>query len=380
MDWNALRSHFPVTKDYVFVNHAAVAPIPLAAEEALREFARSAALRGSEAISQWAAKQNETRARTAAFLGSRPDEIAYVSATSQGLSIVANGVDWKAGDNVIIPDQEFPSNVYPWMNLQRLGVELRWWRSVDGRLDIDDLRPLIDGRTRVVSLSAVQWASGFRSDLSTISDMVHKRDILLCVDIIQSAGVMPLDVKSLGVDFAAADGHKWLLSVEGLGFFYCDQNALDRIHPANVGWKSVIDALEFDRIDFTFLPHAGRFETGSLNTAGIYALDASLDLLMSVGLQEIFERVLYLLDLFIEGLQTRGLKILSSLRDDERSGILIFSTGDRDRDVVAFLKERAVITSLRGGGIRVSPHFYNNEDDVARFLAVLDEAVKAVYA
>ena len=132
MDWNALRAQFPVTKDYVFVNHAAVAPIPAAGEEALRDFARSVALQGSEAVPQWVTRQDETRSKMAALIGSQPEEIAYVSSTSQGLSIVANGLDWRVGDNVIIPDQEFPSNIYPWMNLQRLGVELRWWKSRNG--------------------------------------------------------------------------------------------------------------------------------------------------------------------------------------------------------------------------------------------------------
>ena len=259
MDWNKHRLHFPVTRDYVFLNHAAVCPIPDTAAEALARFSGTAADAGSEAIPAWVERQDHVRGDLAHYIGASKKETAFVSSTSHGLSIVANGIRWKEGDNVIVPDAEFPSNVYPWMNLKRLGVELRWWRSRNRRLEIDDLRGLLDSRTRLVSVSAVQYGSGFRLDLGLVSTLLKEHGILFCVDGIQQVGCIPMDVKKLGIDFMAADGHKWMLSVEGLGFLYCDSNALDKIHPAAVGWKSVVNALEFDTIDFSFAASRGTF-------------------------------------------------------------------------------------------------------------------------
>ena len=375
MDWNAVRSHFPIVGDYVFFNHAAVSPIPDVSLATLKQFGDSAVLQGSEAIPQWSAMQEEVRDDVAGFIGAHSEEVAFIPSTSYGLSIVANGVEWKPGDNVIVPDLEFPSNIYPWMNLQRLGVELRWWRSRNGRLFIHDLRELLDSRTRVITISGVQWASGYRADLGLISTLAKEYDVLLCVDAIQQAGAMPFNVKELGIDFAAADGHKWMLSVEGLGFFYSDLNALDRIHTSTVGWKSVINPLEFHVIDFTLQSTAARFETGSLNSAGIYALGASVKFLDEIGPQRIFERILSLIDQIVEGLKARGMAILSSLEERERSGILIFTTKDRDKELFDIFRRNKVAVSLRGGGIRVSPHCYNNEEDVQRFFDVLDEAL-----
>jgi selenocysteine lyase/cysteine desulfurase len=373
MNWNELRTHFPITQEYVFLNHAAVSPLPDMSIKAVCDYVQSAGAQGSEAIPRWVKVQENVRRNLAQLIGARPNEIAFVDSTSEGISIVANGLNWKEGDNVVIPDVEFPSNVYPWLNLERRGVKVHWWRAVNGRLSLDDLRKLLDSRTRLVSVSAVQYGNGFRVDLSGLSGMLKKKNVLLCVDSIQQVGAIPLDAKALGVDFLAADGHKWLLSMEGLGFFFCDENLLDRLYPATVGWKSVVDALEFHRIDFTLRPDAARFEPGSLNTAGIYGLAASVELLSGIGIALIFKKICSLIDELAEGLVGRGLRILSWLGEKERSGILVFTTGEKDKEVYEHLRRNKIITSLRGGGIRLSPHFYNNEEDVRRFFEVLDK-------
>ncbi len=373
MDWKELRGHFPVTEEYIFFNNAGICPIPDTAGEALAEFARSVIYKGSVAVAEWKRKEDTVRAALARFIGAKPEEIAFEGSTSFGLSAVASGFDWKPGDNVVIPDQEFPSNVYPWLNLERLGVEVRRWESRGNRLLVDDLRRIMDGRTRMVSLSAVQWSSGFRADLAAVSQLVHERDALLAVDVIQHVGAIPLDVKSLGIDFAAADGHKWMLSVEGAGFFFCDENALNRIHPVIVGWKSVVNAHVFHEIDFTLLPTAERFEHGSINTGGLYPLAIALDMLENAGMDRVFRRILDINDLLVQGIEERNMKVLSPMNEAERSGILIFTTG-RDEELFKHLTKRGLVASLRGGGIRLSPHCYNNEEDVERFFAALDEA------
>lgn len=373
MNWNELRNHFSVTRNYVFLNHAAVSPLPDVSIKAVCDYVQSAGAQGSEAIPQWVKVQESVRRDLARFIGAGPNEIAFVGSTSEGISIVANGLDWMEGDNVIIPDVEFPSNVYPWLNLKRRGVEVRWWRAVNGRLSLDDLCTLLDSRTRLVSVSAVQYGNGFRVDLAGLAGILKKKNVLLCVDGIQQVGAIPLDVRTMGVDFLAADGHKWLLSLEGLGFFFCHENLLDRLHPATVGWKSVVNALEFQRIDFTLRPDAARVEPGSLNTAGIYALGASVELLSGIGIDLVFERISSLIDEFAEGITRRGFRILSWLGEKERSGILVFTTGEKDKEVYEHLRRNNIITSLRGGGIRLSPHFYNNEEDVRRFFDALDK-------
>jgi selenocysteine lyase/cysteine desulfurase len=377
MNWNELRAHFPVTRDYVFLNHAAMSPLPDLGVQAVCNYAVSAGAKGSEAIPRWTKVQETVRRDLAQLIGARPYELAFVGSTSEGISAVANGLDWQEDDNVVIPEVEFPSNVYPWLNLERRGVEVRWWRASKGRLNLDDLRVLLDSRTRLVSVSAVQYGSGFRVDLAGLATMLKEKKVFLCVDGIQQVGAIPLNVKAMGVDFLAADGHKWLLSLEGLGFLFCDENVLDRLHPATVGWKSVVDALEFHHIDFTLRPDAARFEPGSLNTAGIYALGASLGLLSGVGVDHIFWRISSLIDELAEGITKRGFRILSWLGENERSGILVFTTGERDREIFEYLREHKIITSLRGGGIRLSPHFYNNEEDVRRFFEALDRAVNS---
>jgi len=375
MDWQHIRSQFPVTEKYVFLDHAGVSPIPVPGVKALEEYGRLLALHGSASIRRWVTLQEQVRTDIARFIGAKAEEIAYVPSTSHGLSIAAGGLDWKQGDNVIIPDLEFPANVYPWMNLKRLGVELRWWRSMNGRLHMDDLMQLLDSRTRLVSVSAVQYGSGFRLDLAGLATLLKRKGILLCVDGIQHLGAIPMDVKSWGLDFVSADGHKWMLSMEGLGFIFCDQNMLDRFNPSVMGWKSVENALEFHTIDFTLRSDAARFEPGSLNTAGIATLGASLKLISEIGTEQAFQRIITLLDELVEGLKKRGLSILSSLEHNERSGILIFSAGSKNNEVFKRLREDKIVTSLRGGGIRVSPHVYNNSDDIHRFFRALDGAL-----
>ena len=307
----------------------------------------------------------------------RSDEVAFVKNTSEGLAIVANGLDWKLGDNVVIPDIEFPANVYPWWNLKRMGVETRMVRSVEGRVLFDDLVRQVDARTRLISISSVECNSGFRCNLNRIGAFCKDKGILFCVDAIQSLGILPMDVKRDHIDFLSADGHKWMLSVEGLGGLYISKEVLEKVYPVTVGWGNMVNATDFMNYEFNFKPNAQRFEEGSLNTMSIHAFGAALDLLLETGIENIENRVMALGDSIIEQLNQRGLKICSSTHQEERSGNISFVMNQDTSQLYEWMLKNKVKLTVRDGLVRVSPHFYNSEDEVSRFFDQLDEFSKS---
>jgi len=373
MDIEKIRKEFPVAEHRLFMDHARVAPLPRPVQAAITAFAADACEQGTAHYPEWIREIETVRSRFARLINAETEEVAFVKNTSEGLSIVANGIDWKEGDNVVIPDIEFPANVYPWMNLKRRGVEVRFVKAVRGRVPFEQITAQVNARTRVLSISSVEFNSGFRNDLKRIGNFCKEKNIYFCVDAIQSLGVIPMDVKEFNIDFLAADGHKWMLSVEGLGGFYISKRVLDDIHPAVVGWDSVINSADYGNYDFTLKPDAGRFEEGSVNTVGIYAFGAALALLEEAGIETIQQRVLSLGDHIIDHLKQRKLKILSSIEPGERSGSVCFA-GDMDyKQLASYLTEHHVIVSVRDHFVRLSPHFYNTEDEIDRFFALLDE-------
>ena len=367
-----LKEEFPITENRIFFDHAKVSPLPNRVRQAVNAFVEDTSLFGTVNYSDWMAKVESVRASFARLIHADVSEVAFVKNTSEGISIVANGLDWKPGDNVVIPDIEFPANVYPWWNLKRLGVETRFVPAIDGRVLFDDLVAHVDSRTRILSVSSVECNSGFRNDLNRIGTFCKEKGILFCVDAIQSLGVLPMDVKRDHIDFLAADGHKWLLSVEGLGGFYISAKAMEKIHPAVVGWNSVINAYDFMNYDFTLRPDAQRFEEGSFNTMSIMAFGAALSLFHEVGVDNIERRVMSLGDRIIEGLQRRNFKILNSVIPEERSGSISFN-GEMDLEKFSdYAADNQVSLTVRNWMVRLSPHFYNRESEIDRFFDLLD--------
>lgn len=367
-----LRELCPVTTRWVFFDHAAVAPLTVAAQQAFAVYAADLTENGDVHEAKWVAHIEEVRRLFALLLKCAPQDIAFVQNTSEGIDYVAEGFPWRAGDNVIIAAEEYPANVYPWMNLQKRGVEVRMVATRDRRIWIDDLRALMDVRTRLVSLSFVEFASGFRNDLDTIGQICHERGVYLCVDAIQGLGVLPIDLSDSPIDFLAADGHKWLLGPEGAGIFYVRRNLLDLLHPIAVGWNSVVGASDFSTIDFRLKPHAGRYESGSLNVAGISALGASLALLLRVGIPVIRDRLFELTDYLCARLNKFGWEIYSSRRSQDKSGIVSVLVGERDlRALIRRCREQGIVVKPRSGRLRVSPHAYNTEVEIDRLLDVL---------
>ncbi|MBN2468676.1 MAG: aminotransferase class V-fold PLP-dependent enzyme, partial [Deltaproteobacteria bacterium] len=366
-----LRKEFPVTTRYIYLDHAGIAPLPRRVTDAVEDFLADSSRSGAFSLDRWASRVTAVREMCARLIHADPHEVAFVRNTSHGLSLIAQGLDWKHGDNLLVYEKEFPANIYPWLALREKGVEIRFIPSRNGTIHPDDIAKLISERTRLVTLSSVQFSNGFRIDLDTVGDLCASKGVFLCIDAIQSLGVIPMDVKKHHIDFLSADGHKWLLAPEGTGIFYCNRDLVDRIYPPLLGWKSVEQEFDFDQIDLRLKTSALRFEEGSLNTMGIVALGAALDLLFEVGIETIEEAVLGLGDLIISLAKKRGF-ILRSPKDHASRGGIVSFRGDFDpRAVCTRLRSQGVMVNVRDNALRISPHFYNREDEVVRLFDLL---------
>jgi selenocysteine lyase/cysteine desulfurase len=372
MDWTSLREQFPVTRRWAYFDHAAVAPLSAPAQRAAVEWATDMADNGEVREPLWFRRVNEVRGLVGRLLNADPLDVAFVKNTSEGVGIIAEGFPWRPGDNVVTAAEEYPANLYPWMNLADRGVELRTVPSRGSRVLLDDVRAAIDSRTRVVSLSWVEFASGFRNDLDALGQLCRERGILFFVDAIQGLGVLPLDVRRTPVDGLCADGHKWLLAPEGAGVFYLRREWVERLHPVGIGWNSVVGARDFSKIDFTLKPHAGRWESGTLNVSGIHALGASLELLLGLDISRIADRVFELTALLCERAAAAGLEVFSSRAAAEWSGIVsLVAPGADHRALVRRCRDQNIVINLRAGRLRVSPHCYNTPEEIDRLMAAL---------
>lgn len=362
--FESYRKEFPITENYIYLDHSGVAPMPLRVKNAIAGFLAESAEGGAFHYPKWAQRVNEIRSTCARLINAGPDELAFVKSTSHGLSIVAEGFEWKPGDNVLIYEKEFPSNIYPWLNLKRKGVEIRIIPSREGRILIDDIERLLDSKTKLLAISSVQFSNGFRIDLKKVGALCRKNNVLLCVDAIQSLGVIPMDVKEYSVDFLSADAHKWLLGPEGIGIFYCRRELAERLAPPLVGWKCVRNEFDFDHPDFCLKTDALRFEEGSMNLLGIFGLGAAVDLLLEVGMKNIETRVLGLGEVIIREAEQRGLAVLTPREGRERGGNVAVAGHFDPVKVNDRLRKIGIMVNSRGGGLRVSPHFYNTEEEI----------------
>ncbi|MBN1515346.1 aminotransferase class V-fold PLP-dependent enzyme [Candidatus Sumerlaeota bacterium] len=356
-----------------FLNHAAVSPIPDSARRAIREAADLLAESGPVEHAKWFARLKQARERAAALLHCAPGEVAFMRNTTGGLLTVAEGIEWKPGDNVLLPAGDFPSNRYPWLGLQRRGVEIRYVQPAPGQIGLtaDDFVPLIDSRTRVVSVSWVHYATGFRIALEPLGELCAQRGALFVVDAIQGLGAIPLNVKAAKIDYLSADGHKWLLGPEGAGVFYASDDAKDRLDYGLKGWLGVPDPLAF-HLEQEPTPEARRFEEGALNMLGIFGLSESMRVLLETGIESVWRAICNFNDELVDGLRAKGYTIDSPLLETVRSGILSVSRqGVNADETVRRLQDGGIFISSRDGRLRISPHFYNTRQDIRRLLDAL---------
>jgi len=358
------RREFPVTKNHIYLDHAGVAPVSLRVTAAIETFLAESAEGAAFHYPRWAQRVVEIRKACAQLVNAGEDEIAFIKSTSHGLSLVAEGVDWQCGDNVLFAERDFPSNIYPWINLKRKGVEARAVPSHGGWIKVEDIERLVDARTRLIAISSVSFSNGFRTDLRKLGALCKNKGIKFCVDAIQSLGIIPMDVRDFNIDFLAADAHKWLLGPEGIGIFYCRKELIQSIRPSIVGWKSVQNEFDFDHHDLKLKNDAQRFEEGSQNLMGIIGIGAAIEFLLEIGIENIEKRVLDLGDHIVGEAGKRGLTILTPLSRKERGGNITIAGGFNPVALRDALRERRIMVNVRGGGLRLSPHFYNTEEEI----------------
>lgn len=377
MDKRSLRELFPVTKNLVYFNHAAVGPLSTRAYEAMEKFVRDQRDFGAMHWREWYAEYVRLRQSAATLIGAEPGEIAILKNTSEGLSFVAEGFRWERGDNVVITDLEFPSNSTPWRKLDRRGVEVRVVQSHDGVFTIDDVERCIDEHTRIVTVSSVAFHNGFAADLDAIGDLCARRNVLFCVDAIQSVGVLPTDVKRSKIAFLAADGHKWMCGSEGAAIFFVAAEHRDKLEVLENGWTNIDRKGKFIDCPIDLLPDARRFEAGSLNSSGIYGLRAAIDLLLEIGIADISEETTRLASLLADRLDEILWRVASPR--PIRSGIIGAIPPSAEPSLLKWhrlLEENGVVCAPREGMLRFSPHFYNEESEIERVIDVLRGAPK----
>ncbi len=372
--WQAMRQLFPATERLVYLDHAAVAPLPRPCREGyeayLDELSRNGVLHYPDVPLDALAR---ARQLGAALLGTAAEHLFIVRSTTQGIGIVATGFPFTEGDNVVLVEREFPANLRPWLPLRRRGVDVRLVKQRGGRVLLDDLAAAVDARTKVLSISYVQFLSGFRVDLGAVAEICRRNGTLFVVDAIQGLGAMPIDVEAAGVDFLSADAHKWMLGPEGVGLGYCSPRALDVIEPAVEGWLSVREPFDLFDLEQPLRDTPARFEEGAYNTGGIHGMNGSLEMLLEHGVGAISERILGLTDDLCERLAGAGWSVLSPRKTDgEKSGIVLATRKGVDFGALEHrLGAAGVVVSVRGGALRVAPHAYNSEEDLERLVAEL---------
>lgn len=365
------RALFPVAKRYAYLNHAACTGLPLPGVEALaRHWERQSSM-GVLSEPETNDTIEDAREKMARLIGAQASEIGWVPNTAIATTIVANGIDWRAGDNVVTVASGFPSSVYPWLALRNRGVEVRFVRAVEGRVPAGSIIEAMDARTRALNISWVEFSTGFKHDLYTLGQVCHERGIIFNIDAMQGLGALELDVEEAGVHFMGAGTPKWLMGPHGLGVFYAHREWLDTISHITANWRSVPDRADYLNYEQPWVGSTSRVEGSTPNMSAIVAFDAVLDLIHEVGPARIETRVLELTGRVIDGLLSKGYDLVSSTRPEERSGIVCFLPKGDPIELLTRAEAEQIVIAVRLGVVRVSPHFYNTEEEIDRLLALL---------
>lgn len=362
------RPLFPITERLVYLNHAAVAPLSKPAAEAMKQLADDVCLHGSLHYDKWLDAYAALRVAAARLIGANSAEIAIVKNTSEGIATIAAGLGWRPGDKVVAFEEEFPANYLPWKRLQQEGIQVEWLSYRDPLDRIDEAAR----GARLLTVSFVQYLSGYRADLEAIGEICSRRGVFFFVDAIQGLGAFPLDVRRARVHALAADGHKWLLGPEGCGILYVDREIQDSVEPIEFGWTNIAGYTDYSCRDLTLRADAGRYECGTLNTIGCFGLRVALELILEIGAAEIGPAVESLADQVAAGVIQKGYEVLGDRAPGTTSGIVSFRHPSADcRIVVRELKEQGFLAAPRQGWVRVSPHFYISPEEIDRMLELL---------
>lgn len=375
LGWEEVRALYPGTADVAYLDSAAVGLLSTRVLGAMTAVLTEHQQLGSAAGPKMRERVGHVRASVARLVGGRADQVAFTQNTSTGLATVTNGLDWRDGDNVVVPAGEFPSNFYPWWQLRRRGVQVREVAMTDGRARVDDVLAALDRRTRVLAVSAVQYSSGHRYDLGALGQACQASDVLLVVDGTQAVGAVTVDAELLGVDVLAVSAHKWMLGPRGIGFIHLSQRAMQRLVPSAVGWLSVENPFAFEH-EPALAGDGRRFESGTENSAGIAGLGATVDLVHGLGRRRVEDRVLDRAAQLATLLEEAGMTVHQAAERDRRSGIVIASSPGPPHQVLHDrLFSRGVRCSLRGSGLRFAAHYFTTDSDLHRAADILRHAV-----
>ncbi len=364
MELEKYRKLFPVTLQKVYLNHAAISPFSIRVTERLEWFLDERSFGEIDAFQKANEIRNRLRVNLAELINANPQNIAFITNTSEGFNHLTQGLDWEEGDEIILFDCEFPSNIYPFLNLEkRKGVKIKFVPAPGGIIDLDSIKKAITPRTRLLSISYVEFLSGFKNDLKAIGTICKENEIIFSVDSIQGLGALPLDVRACHIDFLSNGGHKWLMGPMGAGFMYISPQLFKKLKPAYTGWLAVENAWDFLDYQLDFLPEARRYEFGTANFMGLVGLSASVELLKEVGLTNIHSHLLEIGEFLVEELTKLGMRFVNSMDRTHWAGIYSFA-GDDVEALFQSLKEKNIICSMRNGLLRIAPHFYNTREEI----------------
>ncbi len=370
MPFAAYRNQFPFTNDKIYLNHAGVSPLSTDVREKMDWFINNRSFGEIEFFEEMIELRDQTRLQLAKLINAPADNIAFTANTSTGFNWLAQGLEWQKGDQIILTDLEFPSNVYPFLNLQKKGVDVVFVKNKNGCIDVDDIEKAINPKTRMISISSVEFSSGFRNDLLAIGALCKHHNLIFSVDAIQGLGAIPLDAVANHIDFISCGGHKWLMGPMGIGFMYAAPSLLEKIEPTFVGWDSVKDSFDFLDYNFELLQDARRFEYATQNHLGICGLSASVEILQRIGIVAIEQHLLILGKQMVERFPDFNMTFCGHEDSFYWSGIYSFTHPDAE-EMFIFLKKHHVICSVRNGALRFSPHFYNTRDDINELIDLI---------
>jgi len=366
--WEIYGDQFPVREHLIYLNHAGVTPLCRAATDAMKHLADDARDFGSLHYDQWLAAYDGVRRAAAKLINGAPADIALVKNTSEGIATIAMGFDWRAGDKIVAFEEEFPANYYPWKRLEAQGVKVEWLSVLDPLEKID----AACRGARLMSISFVQYLSGYRADLEALGEICRRHGCFFVVDAIQGVGAFPVDAARSGIHALAADGHKWLLGPEGCGVLYIDAALRERVAPVEFGYTNVARYTDYGTRDMTLRPDAGRYECGTLNTIGCYGLRAAIEFVLEVGVPRIAPAVQALGDRVAAGVASKGYEVAGRRTPATGAGIVSFrKPGIESGAIVHRLKQRGIVTANRSGWVRTSPHFYISPEEIDRMIAEL---------
>ncbi len=363
---------FEAIKDQVYLDTATTGPLHQRVYEAAKAYLDQRYFRGADIddYKHWVSEAERIREVVAGILNASPEEIAYTKNASEGMNHAANIIPFEPGDNVVVPDMSFPTNAYAFMNLERHGVQVKMAESHNGQISFDELISYVDENTKAISVCFVEFSTGFRHAVEKIGNFAKEQNIYFHVDATQAAGAMLIDVQKFNIDFLSFSPYKWFCCPLGIGVFYCDKNTLEQINPRYVGWFGVKDRFDFSKLRFNLLETAGMFESGGLNYSGIFALEEAIKIYTELGASFVEERILHLNNYLIEALDRIGMDIVGPFPPENRSGITYAVLPD-EKKIRDSLERHNVLVNVSKGKARISPHFFNSEEDI-------DALIKAI--